>query len=155
MPNGDGTNAEDDSSVANDDDDSTHVCIAENPPAEPFDVGDIVLASPPPGSTEPAPPGPTVDTIAAECVASGGTGCDPASFISKVAALCLAEFNEFPTGLEPWSAALVYHYGHERVVWNVTNLVRDDGPNGYWGNIMTFDATDGSFIELLGYGAIP
>jgi hypothetical protein len=167
LANDDGVLANDDGVLANDDgasavDDGTPVgddralrCIADNPPADPFDVGDVVVPSPAPGSVGPAPVPPSADTIAAECVASGGTGCDPSRFISKAAASCLAESSGFEAGLEPWSLALVYHHGHDRVVWNVMSVVNDGGREGYSGGVLTLDATDGDVLGRNAYTATP
>lgn len=130
-------------------------CVADNLPANPFDVGDVVVALPAPGSARPAPQPPTAATIASECVASGGTGCEASRFISKEAASCLAELNDFEAGLEPWSIALVYHHGHQRVVWNVTNVVNDGGREGYSGGVLTLDATDGGVLARSAYSATP
>jgi hypothetical protein len=63
--------------------DGALACIDGNPPGDPFDVGDVVVPDQAPGSTGPAPEPPSAATIASDCVASGGTGCDASRFISK------------------------------------------------------------------------
>jgi hypothetical protein len=88
-------------------------------------------------------------------VASGGTGCDASRFLSKEAALCLAQSNGLEAGLGPWSVALVYHHGHERVVWNVMNVTNDDGAAGYSGGNLTLDATDGAVLGRSAYTVTP
>jgi hypothetical protein len=150
---GDGTVADGDATVTGVD--GALACIDGNPPGDPFDVGDVVVPDQAPGSTGPAPEPPSAATIASDCVASGGTGCDPSRFISKEAASCLAELNGFEAGLEPWSIALVYHHRHDRVVWNVTNVVDDGGAEGYAGGLLTLDATDGAVLAGSGYTATP
>lgn len=130
-------------------------CISENPPDDPFDVGDVVIASPPPGSGGPVPMPPSAASIAAECQAEAGTGCDVSSFISKGAASCIATLNQFEVGLEPWKLALVYHHRFSRVVWNVTSTLRDNGADGYSGAVLTLDATDGAVLGQSSYSATP
>lgn len=130
-------------------------CISDYPPESPFDVGDVTVASPAPGSAAPEPEAPTAATIAAECVMNDGAGCDASRFISRAAASCLAELNEFEAGLEPWRVALLYHPGHERVVWNVMNRLNDRGAEGYSGRSLTLDATDGHLLGRSGYSATP
>lgn len=149
---GNGTVAED-GTVA--EGDGTGSCIDGNPPGDPFDVGDVVVPDRAPGSTGPALEPPTAATIASECVASGGTGCEASRFISKEAASCLAELNDFEAGLERWSVALVYHHGHNRVVWNVMNVTNDEGAEGYSGGSLTLDATDGAVLGRGAYTATP
>lgn len=135
--------------------DGTVACINGNPPGDPFDVGDVVVPARAPGSTGPTPEPPTAATIASECAANGGTGCEASRFVSKEAALCLAESNEFEAGLRPWSVALVYHHSHDRVVWNVTNVTNDDGAEGYSGGVLTLDATDGAVLGRSAYTVTP
>jgi hypothetical protein len=135
--------------------DGARQCMADNPPTDPFDVGDVAIASLAPGSTGPEPQAPSVFTIASDCVASGGTGCDAARFISREAASCLAELSGFEAGIQPWSIALVYHHSHGRVVWNVMNVVNDDGAEGYSGGTLTLDAMDGRILSRSGYTATP
>lgn len=103
----------------------------------------------------PAPEPPTAASIAAVCVESGGTGCDASRFISKNAASCIAERSGFEAGLEPWSVALVYHHGHERVVWNVMNVTNDAGAEGFSGAALALDATDGVVLRRSAYDVTP
>jgi hypothetical protein len=49
----------------------------------------------------------------------------------------------------------VYHHGHERVVWNVTNTLSDRGAEGYGGETMTIDATEGRVLGTTAYAATP
>ncbi|HEU4580263.1 MAG TPA: hypothetical protein VFS67_18535 [Polyangiaceae bacterium] len=135
--------------------DDTEACIADHPPGVPFDVGDVVVASPPPGSNLPEPAPPSAADIAQECALSGGAGCDPEAFISKAAASCIATLHEFSPGVEPWQIALTYHHGHERVVWNVMNQTAADGSDGYGGEVLTIDATEGEVLETSAYRAVP
>jgi hypothetical protein len=150
-----GCAAEADGGAAPSESDGAPECIADNPPAEPFAVGDVIVPDRAPGSPGPAAEPPTAATIASECVASGGTGCDAAHFISREAASCLAELNDFEGGLEPWSIALGYHRGHGRVVWNVMNVLNDRGSEGYSGGVLTLDATDGDVLAHVAYRATP
>lgn len=101
-------------------------CISDHPPDSPFDVGDVDVASPAPGSGGLEPEAPT-------------------------AASCLAQLNGFKAGLEAWRVALVYHHGHDRVVWNVMNRLNDRGAEGYSGGALTLDATDGHVLGHTAY----
>lgn len=130
-------------------------CISENPPKAPFDVGDVPAVSPAPGSGLPTPEPINAATIGAECLRRGGSGCDPASFISKAAALCIATEYGFEAGIAPWRVALTYHSGHQRVVWNVTNTLSGQGSGGFAGEILTVDATEGKVLRSSGYVATP
>jgi hypothetical protein len=155
VADGDVTVAGSDGTVAGGD--GTLACIEGNPPGDPFDVGDVAVAEPAPvsGPIGPAPQPPSAATIASECVASGGTGCDASRFISKEAAFCLAELNAFEAGLEPWSVALVYHHRHNRVVWNVRNVTDERGAEGHSGGVLTLDATNGAVLERSAYVLLP
>jgi hypothetical protein len=135
--------------------DATQHCIETSPPGDPFDVGDVEIAAPPPGSTAPSQNPPTAESIAAVCQAEGGSGCNPERFISKEAASCVALSNDFELGLEPWKVALVYHHGYEQVVWNVMSKLQDRGSEGYSGGILTLGATDGVVLNRGGYEATP
>jgi hypothetical protein len=128
-------------------------CIADNPPGSPFDVGDVVVGAPPPGS--PAPDPPSAETIADMCAMYGGTGCYAGAFISKAAASCIATLNEFEAGLEPWRIALTYHDGHKRVVWNVTNKLVEQPGGAFSGQVLTIDGTAGNVLGRSSYGATP
>jgi hypothetical protein len=130
-------------------------CIERNPATQPFDVGDIDIAAPMPGSTQPAPPPPSATDLAEVCRTSGGSGCNPDQFISKNAASCIAQLNDFEAGLQPWRVALVYHHRFERVVWNVMSRLQDRGRDGYAGGLLTLDATDGVVLDRGGYDATP
>lgn len=133
--------------------DGTRACINDNPPGSPFDIGDVVVGSPPPGV--PAPDPPSADTIAADCVMYGGTGCDAHAFISKDAASCIATLEGFEAGLERWQIALTFHNGYKRVVWNVLNKLVDQGAGAYMGQALTIDATDGGVLGRASYIATP
>jgi hypothetical protein len=50
---------------------------------------------------------------------------------------------------------LVYHHGHDRVVWNVLNVTHEEGAAGFSGGGLVLDATDGIVLDRLGYAAIP
>jgi hypothetical protein len=135
--------------------DDVQRCVEDNPASQPFDVGDVIVASPPPGSSAPPPSAPTAESIGAECEMSGGSGCSAGAFISKDAASCIALASDFEVGLEPWSVALTYHYRFARVVWNVMSKLDDRGPGGYSGGILTLDATTGAVLDRGGYDATP
>jgi len=129
-------------------------CISEHPAAEPFDVGDVTVASPAPMSGAVAPAPPTVETFAEECRSEGGTGCD-ASFISREAARCIAERLAFEPGLDAWDIAITYHHSYHRVVWGVENLLEDRGDDGYSGKSLTIDAALGTLLGSTSWQATP
>ena len=130
------------------------LCISEHPASEPFDVGNVTVASAAPMSGAVAPAPPTVDTFAAECQSAGGTGCDQ-SFISKEAARCIAESLAFEPGLGDWEIAMTYHHSYHRVVWGVENLLEDRGADGYSGKSLTLDAALGTLLGRTSWQATP
>jgi hypothetical protein len=139
-------------------------CISAHPPGEPFDVGDVAVASAAPASAAPAsaapmsgagaPVSPTVDTFTAECRAEGGSSCDE-SFISREAARCIAESLAFEPGLEDWTIAMTYRHSFHRVVWGVENLLEDLGQDGYSGKSLTLDAARGTLLGRPTWRATP
>lgn len=129
-------------------------CTAAHPAGEPFDVGDVVVASPPPGSGAPEPTPPTVETFAAECRTDGGTDCD-ARFISREAARCIALDEQFQAGLDEWDIALAYHHSHRRVVWGIQNVLVDNDTDGYAGESLTVDAVNGRVLGRTSWRAVP
>ena len=127
-------------------------CIDGHPAGEPFDVGDVLVASP--ASAAPAPTPPTAETFAAECRAdAAGSGCDE-RFLSREAARCIAQGAQFRAGLDEWTIALTYHNSYHRVVWGVENLLVDDGPDGYSGESLTVDAVDGRVLGRTTWRAV-
>lgn len=126
-------------------------CIASHPASEPFDVGDVVVGSPAPGSGAPEPSPPTVEAFAAECRAEGGTGCD-AAFISREAARCIALDEQFPAGLGEWEIALTYHHSYRRVVWGIQNVLVDNASD-YAGESLTVDAVNGRTLGRTSWRA--
>jgi hypothetical protein len=149
-------------------------CISTHPASEPFDVGDVTVASaasagaapasPAPADAAPASPAqmsdavapapPTVDTFVAECRADGGNDCDE-SFISREAARCIAESLAFEPGLDAWNIAMTYHHSYHRVVWGVENLLEDLGDDGYSGKSLTLDAARGALLGRTTWRATP
>jgi hypothetical protein len=134
----------------------TSRCISDHPASEPFDVGDVTVASPAPmsGQSVPEVAAPTVESFAAECQAENGTGCDEA-FISKEAARCIAQQDRLEPGLEPWTLAMTYHHSYQRIVWGVENLLEDHGNDGYSGRSVTLDAVSGKVLGRTGWSATP
>ena len=127
-------------------------CISEHPAGEPFDVGDVTVASAAPVSGAVAPAPPTVDTFATECREDGGTGCDE-SFISREAARCIGESLAFEPGLDVWLIAMTYNYSYSRVVWGIENLLEDRGDDGYSGKSLTLDAALGTLLGRTSWEA--
>jgi hypothetical protein len=127
-------------------------CISGHPAAEPFDVGDVTVASAAPMSGAVAPAPPTLDTFTAECHSDGGTDCDE-SFMSKEAARCIAQSLAFDPGLDAWGIAMTYNYSYSRVVWAIENLLEDRGADGYSGESLTLDATLGTVLGRTSWHA--
>jgi hypothetical protein len=93
-------------------------CVMRYPAQQPFDVGDVPIQSVP-GMTGPASV-PSVEPIVQECRAHGGLQCDPERFISKQAALCIAQTWE-PAEVGSWSTELLFRTDDPdaRVQWLV------------------------------------
>jgi hypothetical protein len=88
------------------------------------------------------------------CAEDRGSGCDPAAFISRGAAECIARAAGLQPGLHPWESTLGYQ-GYGRMIWDVENTLRDGGAeNGIWGDLYAIDATTGILIEKGHWGAI-
>jgi hypothetical protein len=138
-------------------DGATNACMADNPPSEPFDVGDTQRAATPapqPGGAPIVAPAPTAADIAQDCRDGGGCGCDEHSFISKKAAECLARQIGLVEGVRPWSTSLGYYQNHQRVGWGVMT-VREYTSDGYWGEVLVLDATSGDELARESYRATP
>src|SRR5262245_21478307 len=128
-------------------------CIADNPPSEPFDVGDLSGGSVAPmsGGAAPAPQAPTLQGFVDECLASDGSGCN-GSFISLGAARCIATAQSLEPGLEPWTIGLTYHHSYHRIVWGVQNLLVNTASESS-GKSLTLDAVDGRVLGRTGWRA--
>jgi hypothetical protein len=87
-----------------------------------------MCTSPPPPAPEPVCEPPTPESVASDCAAAGVT-CDPAEFITREAAECIALLAGLEAGLEPWSADLFYARDLGRPVWSIRNLTLDDASN--------------------------
>jgi hypothetical protein len=135
----------------------TAKCVADNPPSDPVDFGEDPYAAP----SEPGAPvhvplsAEQAASLADGCREDRGTGCDPAHFISKQAADCIARAHAFEAGLSPWKFHLRYDGRHLRVVWEVQNLESDRGTAGSEGSVLVVDATLGTVLEMERWWAIP
>jgi hypothetical protein len=94
-----------------------------------------------------------LQTNAEDCSAIGAGDVD--SIMSAEAAACLARVHGLAEGLSDWSINLVCHAGHEVIVYNVTNLEQDEGPDGQSGSSITLDAQTGESLAALAWRAIP
>ncbi len=114
-------------------------CISAHPSGEPFDVGGERID---PITGEVALP--TVESIVAECELARGADCN-SSLISKQAARCIAEIEQFALGLIPWEIRLEYQYGLNLITWGVANM-EERGVDGARGRVLALDAVDGSIV---------
>jgi hypothetical protein len=82
--------------------------------------------------------------------------CDPDRFISKEAAICIAQAAGLAPGLYGPLAAVTFD---NHVVWNVQNTLHDDehgGPKGESdGQFIEIDAISGKASEIFGWTTIP
>lgn len=131
-------------------------CVTEHPPSQPFDLGDTestgAMPAPVPGGEPIIPPPLTAATIAEQCRASGGSGCDERAFISRAAADCIARETDLAPGLVPWTTSLAYYDNHQRVCWSIMT-VRENTRDGYWGDFLVLDATTGEELSRNSYSA--
>jgi hypothetical protein len=138
------------------DDGAIGTCIAEHPPAEPFDLGDTesgrATPAPEPGGEPIIPPPLTPADIAQSCREGGGSGCDEQAFISRDAADCIARDAGLATGIQPWNTSLNYFQNHQRVGWGIMT-VRESTSDGYWGESLVLDATTGAELARTTYRA--
>ena len=124
----------------------TSACIDQHPPGEPFDLGDVSAEMSGGGA-------PSVESLAAECRAGNGTGCD-GELISLEAARCIAQNERFEPGLDPWTLGLTYHHSYHRLVWGIENLLVDNGAADYSGQSLTVDALTGRVLGRTGWSAM-
>lgn len=132
-------------------------CIAENPPAQPFDVGStqgLALPASEPGGTPIVLPPPTAEDIAGHCRDGGGSGCNARAFISKEAALCIGLDRGLAPGQRPWDVGLAYYQNHKRVGWGILT-VKQSSSSGYSGESMVLDAISGAELDRGSYVATP
>ena len=96
---------------------------------------------------------PTVQEIQDECFGRGHP-CEEA-FITRDAAVCIAEAREIDPGLEGPYADLVYdELHHQRPVWDVRTLVTD-GEDEQSGDMFLIDAVTGELLTESAWAEIP
>ncbi|HTV24177.1 MAG TPA: hypothetical protein VMG12_36040 [Polyangiaceae bacterium] len=121
-------------------------CIDDNPPAEPFDLGDTddVRGDPvPQPGVDPIPRPPfTAADIAQVCRDGNGSGCDERLFISRAAADCIARESELAAGVAPWSTTLEFFAPYDRVCWNILSVL-EYTEDGFRAELLVLDATSG------------
>ncbi len=88
-------------------------------------------------------------SVVATCQAEGGMSCDIDTIITRESALCIAEDLGLPPGIGDITASLVYHHGHDRPVWNLSNLLSST-PDGCEANgqAFTIDASTGAPLNI-------
>jgi hypothetical protein len=112
-------------------------CATQFPAKEPFEVGDAQ--------------GDPVATIAAQCRAQSGTNCAPGTFISRQAALCVAESADaVGARVQVWSTALDYHAPDRRVEWLLSAWRERDGECCGMGWSLRIDASTGDILAQSG-----
>lgn len=87
--------------------------------------------------------------VAAECEASGGTRCDPATFLTVFAAECLARVYGLEEGLEGVEGVLVAGDGEPQ--FEVRSTTTDNGAGVQSGRLLVIDAISGALLENLGW----
>ncbi|MDP7110332.1 MAG: hypothetical protein QGH45_00140 [Myxococcota bacterium] len=87
---------------------------------------------------------PTPETVADEA-AGEGVAVDPAAFITRDAALCIAELAELDDGLEGYQAWLVFNHDEQRPCWAVQNVLYDEQFEG-GGEVLLIDALTGEIL---------
>ena len=70
---------------------------------------------------------------------------DPAAFITRDAALCIAELAELEDGLEGHQAWLVFNHDELRPCWAVQNVLIDEQFEG-GGEVLLIDAISGEVL---------
>jgi hypothetical protein len=80
--------------------------------------------------------------------------CDAAEFITRDAALCIAETQALEPGITDWYANLTYSYRFKEPVWQVVSITAEDADGTeVAGWILTIDAVTGGFLVLDEWGA--
>ncbi|MCC6750553.1 MAG: hypothetical protein IT371_23010 [Deltaproteobacteria bacterium] len=118
-----------------------------------------MLVAPPAGGEGAAEPPAQVDTAVQDCLRDLGgqdpEACDRARVMTREAALCITRSQQFAEGTAPWKAGITYHYGERRIVWNVQNLLEDDGHGAQRGEYLRLDALHGALLGSGAWGATP
>ncbi|MCA9708378.1 MAG: hypothetical protein KDK70_21190 [Myxococcales bacterium] len=132
-------------------------CVAQNHPDDGhgWESDEAPCASGPPGSPPTECPAVTPQSIAEQCEADGAA-CDADAFITRDAAVCIAEADGLEEGLGPWEVQLVYQYGEvHRPVWSVSNTTLDDPSDcRKSGHTRTIDAETGEVLQSSSWMAI-
>ncbi len=108
---------------------------AEPPPGDDDDDDDLL-----PEDCDP----PTPESVADEA-AGEGVDVDPGAFITRDAALCIADLEELDEGLEGLQAWLVFNHDELRPCWAVQNVLVDDTYEG-GGEALLIDAITGEVL---------
>jgi hypothetical protein len=93
----------------------------------------------------------------------GAAGCDPATFVTSEAAVCVAESAGLETGLSGLTATLSYDSRKHRVEWYVTNFLYDElhplspvgGDGGSGGSFLEVDAVTLSVLAKGSWERVP
>ena len=93
------------------------------------------------------------ELVAAEA-ADDDHAFDIADLITREAAICVAELQGLAPGLEEWRASLVYHYTHQRPIWNVENVLEYVSDSDQSGDGLAIDALTGEVLEQYSWQVI-
>ena len=123
-------------------------CLEAHP--EGVEADDLAAVAAPGSSSE----GPTMADIAATCRAAGATGCEPASWIGKDAAVCIATEAGFEQGVRPWDIIVTFDPRSDRptwVMWNTTEM-EGDASQGF---LIFIDAGTGEVLTKSHWSVQP
>jgi hypothetical protein len=81
--------------------------------------------------------------------------CDSSLFIGADAAACIASGEGEPAGLHGLRAQLVYDLRARRVVWNVSNTLKEGADGSASGDDFVIDAVTGELLDRLGWSRTP
>jgi hypothetical protein len=132
-------------------------CLDENPAtSEPDFASDMWHIACPVAPGAPAPPcdPPTVADLEAQCAAEGFP-CDDTIVVGRDAAVCLAEAEGLEVGIDGLHADLIYHSGHQRPIWSVSNVLTQETDGASSGETASLDAASGELLDLLEWQAVP
>lgn len=96
-----------------------------------------------------------LDYAVATCKAGGGAACDPATFMTHDAAVCVAKLSGLANGIAGFKAGIGFNGKFMRVVWNVQNLTSGTPSGVGAGDTVTLDAVDGSLLAHGSWSATP
>jgi hypothetical protein len=136
---------------------SAESCKAEYAPEKGYAWEDDLTTTTAPPDAAPPSVMAAPERAESECLGAGNPAstCDAELLMTREAALCIAESLGLSEGIGPWKAGLTYHFGDERIVWNVHSTLVDDGVGSQSGDFVTVDAIDGTSLGKGSWGSQP